>query len=63
MSVRIRIAVALVAIGAALALSCLIETSALSMTLFFSVSLPFFGMAMVLYLVEVLQDLRQHRVL
>jgi len=63
MTPLIRIALVLVAIATALAVSCLVKTTALSMTFFFSISLPAYGLAAILYIVEVIRDLRHHRVL
>ena len=60
---RLRAALVLVAVGSALTIWCLIETTALSMTFFFSISLPAYGLAAILYIVEVVRDLRRHRVL
>jgi uncharacterized membrane protein YedE/YeeE len=59
----ILLALALVAIGTVLAVLCMVETTALSMTMLFSVSIPAFGLAALLYVVEVVRDLRRHRVL
>lgn len=63
MTRNIRIAIFLAAIGTAFTLWCLAKTTALSMTLFFSFGIPAYGLAAILYVVEVLRDLRQHRVL
>jgi hypothetical protein len=60
---NLRLALVLVAIGTLLSLWCLAKTTALSMTLFFTFGLPAFGLAGVLYVVEVLRDLRRHRVI
>ena len=53
----------LVALGTLFSFACLLKTTALTMTLFFSAGLPAFAIAGLLYVVEVLRDLRRHRVL
>lgn len=63
MNWRLKAAIALVATGTFLTLWCLFETTALSMTAFFSLGIPLYGLGAVLYIVEILVDLRQHRVL
>jgi hypothetical protein len=63
MNWRMRAAVALVALGTCFTLWCLVETNALSMTLFFSFGIPLYGLGAVLYVAEILLDLRRHRVL
>lgn len=63
MTRNLRIAVFLAAVGTVLTLWCLAKTTALSMTLFFSFGIPAYGLGAILYIVEVLKDLRQHRVL
>jgi EamA domain-containing membrane protein RarD len=63
MTRNLRIAVFFAAIGTLLTLWCLAKTTALSMTLFFSFGIPAYGVAAILYVVEVLRDLRRHRVL
>ena len=63
MNWRMRTAVALVASGTGLSLWCLYHTSALSMTAFFSLGIPLYGLGAILYIVEILLDLRAHRVL
>jgi uncharacterized membrane protein len=60
--VAIRVSIAAVVACVGLALWCLIDTTALSMTLFFTVGLPLYGFAVLLYLFEVLRDLRRHGV-
>jgi hypothetical protein len=60
---RLRASIALTAIGMAFTLWCLIETTAISMTLFFSLGIPLYGLAVVLYLIEIFLDLRRARVL
>jgi hypothetical protein len=59
----IRLALLLVVMGTVLAGWCLAETTSLSMTLFFMLGLPSFALAAVLYVREVVLDLRRHRVL
>lgn len=63
MNWRMHTAVALVVFGTLFALWCLVATSALSMTLFFSLGIPLYGLGAILYIVEILLDLRRHRVL
>ncbi|MFN2427060.1 MAG: hypothetical protein ABR587_11515 [Candidatus Binatia bacterium] len=63
MSGKIRLALFLEAVATCLTLWCLVNTTALSMTLFFSVGLPLYGLGAALYVWEVLLDLRHHRVL
>ena len=63
MRARIRIALLFVAVAVGLMLWCLLSTTALSMTLFFSFGIPFYGLAVLLYVWEILLDLRAHRVL
>jgi len=63
MSSAIRVALALAAVATFLTLWCLVETTALSMTVFFAVALPLYGLGAVLYVREVLLDLRDHKVL
>lgn len=63
MNWRMRTAVALVVLGTAFALWCLFTTNALSMTLFFSLGIPLYGLGALLYVAEILLDLRRHRVL
>ena len=63
MNLRMRLCLAAVAAGTVLTLWCLAETTALSMTAFFSLGLPLYGVATLLYVVELLLDLRRHDVL
>ncbi len=63
MSRLIKTALALSAVGYAAAAIGLLKTSSLTMILFFFVGLPCFFIGFVLYLTEVLRDLRRHRVL
>lgn len=63
MNRNLRLALLLVAVGTAFTLWCLVKTTALSMTLFFIVGLPLYGLGALLYVVEILRDLRRHRVL
>lgn len=63
MNWRLKTAIAMVATGTALTLWCLFETTALSMTAFFSLGIPLYGLGALLYVLEIFLDLRQHRVL
>ena len=63
MNWRIVSSLVLVALGYGLSIWCLYDTTALSMTLFFALALPFFGLGAVLYIVEIVLELRRHRVL
>lgn len=63
MSRRIRVALLLNLIGWGAAAVCLLHTTAITMTLFFFLGIPAFGLALLLYLLEVLRDLRRHRVI
>lgn len=63
MNRNLRLALFLVAIGTVFTLWCLVKTTALSMTLFFTFGLPLYGLGALLYVVEILRDLRRHRVL
>jgi len=63
MNWRIRLSLALVASGTIFALACLYRTTALSMTFFFLFGLPLYGVGALLYVVEILRDLRKHKVL
>jgi len=63
MNWRIRVSLVLSMLGYALTLWCLVATTAISMTLFFSLALPLFGLSALLYIIDVLLDLRQHEVL
>jgi hypothetical protein len=63
MSWRIKTSLLLVALGTGFTLWCLVRTTALSMTLFFTLGLPVYGLAAILYVTDVLLDLRRHRVL
>jgi hypothetical protein len=63
MNWRMRAAIALVALATVLAFWCLIQTTAVSMTVFFSIGIPFYGLGALLYLAEIFLDLRRHRVL
>jgi hypothetical protein len=59
----IRVALGLVVVATIFTLACLTSTTAMSMTLFFMLGLPLYSIAMLLYFVEVLRDLRRHDVL
>lgn len=63
MNGRMRAAVALVALGTVLAIWCLIQTTAMSMTFFFTFGIPLYGLGVLFYLAEIFLDLRNHRVL
>lgn len=63
MNWRLKTAIAMVAAGTILALWCLIETTAISMTAFFSLGIPLYGLGAILYIAEIILDLRAHRVL
>ena len=63
MSWRIQTSLALVACGTGVTLWCLLSTTALSMTAFFMLGLPIYGLAALLFFWEILLDLRRHRVL
>ena len=63
MTRNLNLALLLVCIGTIFAFACLLETTALTMTLFFSAGLPAYALAGLLYVIEVLRDLRRHRVL
>ena len=63
MTRNLHLALVLVAIGTIFAFACLLKTTALTMTLFFSAGLPAYVLAALLYVIEVLSDLRRHRVL
>ena len=63
MSWRILTCLSLVAVATVVTLACLVKTTALSMTAFFSLGLPLYGVAAVLYIWEFFLDLRRHRVL
>jgi hypothetical protein len=51
------------ALGFLLAIPCLLETTPITMVVFFLVSLPLFGIGLLLYLAAVVRDLRTHKVL
>ena len=63
MSWRIRSSLALVAIGTGFTMWCLLDTTALSMTGFFALGVPSYGLGAILYVWEILLDLRRHHVL
>ena len=56
----LKIALALYGLGLAAALLCLIDTTALSMTVFFFVGLTSFGLGFLAYAKVVWDDLRAH---
>jgi len=51
------------ALGFLLAIPCLLDTTPITMVVFFLVSLPLFGIGFLLYLAAVVRDLRSHQVL
>ena len=59
------ITVALVAVGLGflLAVPCIVETTPITMCLFFFFGIPLFALGFLSYVVAVLQDLRRHQVL
>ena len=63
MSGALKAALLLTAAGLVIAVYSLINTTALSMMMFFTVGLACFGLSFVIYTVEVFRDLRKHRVL
>lgn len=63
MTVGTKVALACTALATLPTLWCLAETTALSMTAFFSFGLPLYGLGILIYVVEVLRDLRRHDVL
>lgn len=63
MSWRIQGSIALIAVTVASMIWCLADTTALSMTGFFLLGLPSYGLGVLLFFWEVLIDLREHRVL
>jgi hypothetical protein len=63
MNTMLKVCLALVALGTCFTMWCLIKTTAISMTLFFSFGIPLYALAILLYLVEFFRDLRSHDVL
>lgn len=63
MNWRLRLSLALVASGTLFTVACLYRTTALSMTFFFLLGLPLHGLGALIYVVEILRDLRRHEVL
>jgi predicted membrane channel-forming protein YqfA (hemolysin III family) len=59
----VRAALACSALATVPTLWCLYETTALSMTSFFTFGIPLYGLGALLYLFEVFRDLRRHEVL
>jgi hypothetical protein len=51
------------ALGFLLAIPCLLDTTPITMVVFFLVSLPLFAIGFLLYLSAVVGDLRSHKVL
>ena len=60
---RIEIALLASGLGMVATLLCLIDTTPITMTLFFAVGIPLFVAGFLLYALAVLKDLRGHRVL
>ncbi len=60
---RIHCALAAVGVGAGFTLWCLIDTTAISMTMFFTFGIPLYGLGAALYVWEIFLDLRRHGVL
>ena len=56
-------ALAATALGFLLAIPCLLDTTPITMVVFFLVSLPLFAIGFLLYLAAVVLDLRSHKVL
>ena len=50
-------------LGFLLSIPCIVNTTPLSMVLFFFTSVPLFGLGFLLYLIAVMRDLRSHKVL
>lgn len=63
MSRRIVAALACTFVGTVLAVVCLAETTAITMTAFSFLGIPAYGLGAALYLAEVLGELRSRRVL
>lgn len=59
----VRIALMLAALGSVFTVICFLKTTPMTMTLFFFIGIPAYGIGMLLYLWAVIQDLRQHGVL
>jgi hypothetical protein len=63
MAKLIHLALVANALGFFLTVPCLVNTTPITMSLFFLVSLPLFGIGFVLYMAAVIRDLRKHQVL
>lgn len=63
MNWRMRISILLIAISTLFTLWCLYVTTAISMTAFFSLGVPLYGLGVLLFLWEIVLDLKEHRVL
>lgn len=59
----IQIALVLNALGLLATIPCLLDTTPISMTAFFGLGIPLFAVGFLFYLVAVIQDLREHKVL
>lgn len=58
----IEIALVLSGIGYMLTVPCLVDTTPITMTIFFAFGIPFFAAGFLLYAYDVLRDLRRHKV-
>jgi len=63
MPMGVRAGLACSALATVPTLWCLYETTALSMTSFFTFGIPLYGLGALLYIFEVFRDLRRHEVL
>jgi hypothetical protein len=59
----IQIALFLIGLGLLATIPCLLVTTPISMTGFFMLGIPLFAAGFLFYVVAVIQDLRQHKVL
>jgi hypothetical protein len=59
----IQIALILNGLGLLATIPCILDTTPISMTVFFVVGIPLFGAAFLSYAAAVIQDLRRHKVL
>ncbi len=63
MTKRIQIALILNALGLLATIPCLLDTTPISMTVFFVFGIPLFAAGFLSYVAAIIQDLRQHKVL
>ncbi len=63
MPTLIQTALITVGLGFLLAVPCIIETTPITMCLFFFFGVPLFALGFLSYLIVVIQDLRRHEVL